>query len=228
MRWNINWAWQKLQDSGIFPLTQEELAGARERYRPQIKGVTQGSIALLQGTTIDRLYYALEGSFSAEMPDNSGKVLKVETLRAPSLVASGLLFTEENRLPVQLRAESEGCLVSFSKKECLSLMGNNAAFLEYFLLDMGNKIAFLAEKLRMQQFSSLKQKVAAYFLKQAKLHQSSEIRLHYTLDTLADLFGVSRPSLSRSLAEMIREGYLEKRAPGQYKLEAPALQSLLG
>jgi CRP-like cAMP-binding protein len=101
----------------------------------------------------------------------------VETLHAPALVASGLLFTSENRLPVQLRAESDGVLLSFSKKEFLGLMAQSSDFMQFFLYDMGNKFAFLAERLRIQQFSNLRQKIAAYFLKLHKLYQSTEIHL---------------------------------------------------
>ena len=63
---------------------------------------------------------------------------------------------------------------------------------------------FLSQKLHFLSFKTIKGKVAHFFLTQAgeKFHS---IELKNTQQQLADLFGVTRPSLARVFGEMQKE-----------------------
>ena len=74
----------------------------------------------------------------------------------------------------------------------------------------------------------MREKVAGHFLKLCRQHCGHDIRLAYSLETLADLFGVTRPALSRCLAGMVDEGVFA-RLPGKsrYRLNPRRLERIL-
>ena len=80
--------------------------------------------------------------------------------------------------------------------------------LENTLRDMGDRLVFLAEKVRYIRFATLRQKVCSYLLQLRNRSSSNEVTLPYTREKLAEMFGVERPSLSRELSRMVNEGII--------------------
>jgi len=197
----------KLFEKTDFKKAQKLLIEAR----PTIRHFHQGAIIFFRGDVYERLNIIVEGKASAEIIDMDGRVLKVESLEAPELIASGILFSDTNILPVQLTADTDVCLFSISKSSLIKMCMQDEHMLQKLYQDMGNRITFLAEKLRMLGFDTIKEKIAAYFLDLAEKQNNLEISLPYSLEVTAELFGVSRPSLSRSLSSLVEEGILEKK-----------------
>jgi len=208
-------------------LTQVESLKLLRDFIPQITHHPAGSLAYLLGTEVQKLMIITQGALEAQMPDAKGKVLKVETLKGVDLVAPGLVFSTQNQLPVQLIALEDVEILSFSKSQLHKIFSAFPHVMESFLMDLGDKIQFLAEKLRMHQFQSLPQKIAGHFLKLSKLQKSTRIILPYTLESLSDLFGVSRPSLSRSLGQLVQEKKIQRITSRIYEIQREALGLLL-
>jgi CRP-like cAMP-binding protein len=78
------------------------------------------------------------------------------------------------------------------------------------LRDSGNRIVTLAEKLRFSKFSTIRQKIAGYLLECADKQQGKVITLGHSKSSLAELFGVSRPSLSRGFSELHGSGLIRQ------------------
>ena len=72
-----------------------------------------------------------------------------------------------------------------------------------------NEWFFLAEKIRLFKFKSLRQKFTGYILSLSGKQHSDNVTLPYTREKLAELFGVARPSLSRVCSEMSDKGLVE-------------------
>lgn len=180
------------------------------RFPSTVKRYPAGRLVAFRGDPLDRLMLLLEGRLSAEIVSMKGKVLKVETLNAPCSIAGPMLFADENYLPVQLTAESDVEILSLSRKDALTLLSADPAVLQQFLRDSGNKITFLSEKIRLYQFHSIRQKIAVYLLDLQNKQQTDWIRFPLKVETMAELFSVTRPSLSRGLSELVEEGILER------------------
>ena len=75
---------------------------------------------------------------------------------------------------------------------------------------MGNRVVFLADKIRYLSMKSLRQKISGYILELSKKQKSEKIRFDYSLDKLSELFSVARPSLSRELSRMVEEGLIRR------------------
>ena len=79
--------------------------GIPEREREQfiegfdysVKSYMKGEVVFRQGDVCRFLYILLEGEVEAEMTDDSGAMLRIETIRAPRALAPAFLFAEGNR-----------------------------------------------------------------------------------------------------------------------------------
>ncbi len=186
-----------------------------------------GQVIMFQGDRLDRLILLIEGTAAAQIQDPSGKIMRVESLAGPEAVASAVLFSTDQILPVTLTAETKVRLFRM-KRECyVELLLQERKLLENLLLDMGDRLVFLAEKVRYVRFTSLRQKIAGYILELAAKAQSDEIIMKYTREKLSEMFGVERPSLSRELSRLDDEGILQISGRQVCILDRDALESFL-
>jgi len=80
----------------------------------------------------------------------------------------------------------------------------NQVVLKNYLDSISSRTQFISQKLHFLSFKTIKEKIAHYLLQKAgdRLHS---FQLDSTQQQLADLFGVTRPSLARVLSEMQKE-----------------------
>ena len=184
-------------------------------------------IISFQGDEYGELMIILSGEITAEILSPDGKRMIIETLKSSSAVAAGVLFAEDNTLPVTLKASGDVEIGTFSRRTVLKLCMENEIFLNNYMRDIGNKVIFLAEKVRLFRFKSINQKLAGYLLNLQIKQGGDSVRLTYSLEELADLFGVARPSLSRILSEFYSEGVLEKEGRIIHILDSKKLELCL-
>lgn len=190
-------------------LPTEEVERICSRINIGIHRYEPGAVIKLRGERYEDLLIVGRGEIVASIEDLSGKTLRVEALPAPSIVASAVFFAEHNLLPVTISASRETMLFSLSRKSVLWIARNYEECLSSLLADMGNRVVFLAEKLRMAQFATIEQKLAVFLLEQMQRQGSREVRIHHTKQQLSEIFGVTRPALSRVFATLCEEGLFE-------------------
>lgn len=204
------------------------LAASLERLSPARRSFHSGEILAFRGDRYTRLQIVGEGSVSARITGYDGKVLQVETFGPGDLIGAGILFASENILPVELIAVSHGTIISIDTRALMDEFGRNPILLANFLRDAGDKIAFLAEKIRLFNFKTIRQKIAVYFLDLSTTQHDQVIGLPYGVETTAELFGVTRPALSRCISELVHEGILAREGKRYRLLDIRHLTEIAG
>ncbi len=208
-------------------IEEKELEAVLSRSRLAVKKFHKGALLFFRGDAYTELYIICKGSVSAEIQDLNGKTLKIETLKAPDLIAPGILFASDNHLPVSITAQSDLEVLVIPKQTLLTICSTYRNVLLNLLRDSGDKIVILSEKLRLVQFSTIRQKIAVYLLDQANRQGSDIVTLRYTKETLAEIFGVTRPSLSRVFSELYREEILVQNGREVTILDRENLESCI-
>lgn len=211
-----------LQQCELFSTLDERvLRSIAGQYPWHVREHSGGALLAQPGDAVSHLIGIARGSVAAELVEPGGSVVLIESLNAGAVAAGPLLFASQPVLPVQLRALEQSVVVKLDRASFLRLLASNAGILENVLRESADKIAFLAEKLRLAQFSSLTEKAARWFLRQANLQNREDaptlpVTLPCTQEMLANLFGVTRPALSRCLGRMERDGVLRRHARREY------------
>jgi len=190
---------------GISPEGLNELF---QQIHYQVKSYQKGELIVNGGEICDRLLIIQDGSVKAEMTDYSGKTIKIEDMSAPWPLATAFLFGKENRFPVTVSATTDVEIVSIPKPEFVKLLQLNTLILNNYLNTISTRAQFLSQKLKFLSFKTIKQKIAHYLLEKAG-DRLQTVEVQQSQGQLAEMFGVTRPSLARALGEMCQEGLIE-------------------
>ena len=190
---------------GIAP---DELQKLFNQIHYQVKLYNKGDLIVNGGEICDRLLIIQLGNVKAEMNDYSGKTIKIEDIEAPRPLATAFLFGKENQFPVTVSANTEVEIVSVPKSEFVKLLQLNSLILNNYLNTISSRAQFLSQKLKFLSFKTIRQKIAHYLLEMAG-DRLQTVEIPQSQGQLAEMFGVTRPSLARALGEMSQDGLIE-------------------
>ncbi len=177
-------------------------------FSPMEKTFRRGSILAHQDEPCNRLIILLSGVVRAEMTDPTGKVVKVEDIAAPSPLAILFLFGSDSRFPVQATANEDVVALVIPKQDVLKILGRNEQLLKNYLDISAEFASRLSKKLYFMSFRTIRQKVSMYLIELSKAQSAEIVELNRTKSSLAEYFGVSRPSLERELSNMQQDGLI--------------------
>ena len=123
-----------------------------DKINYQRKTYIKDQIIALSGDEIHAQLIILEGSVKGEMPDSSGKSIKIEDIESPRPLAPAFLFGNNNRFPVNLIANNTVTIMSIPKDSFVKLLQLNEQILRNFLTMVSNKAQFLSEKIKFLSF----------------------------------------------------------------------------
>jgi CRP-like cAMP-binding protein len=188
-------------------LTQEDIRNLLSQTPFHEKRYISGSLIAQSGDTVSRLMMVTSGTVKGEMVDYAGRVIKIEDIAAPGLLASAFMFGPANVFPVNVIAVSDCELLNIDRQDFLKLMMRNDVILVNFLNLVSGRSQFLSEKIKFLNFRTIKGKLAQYILQRVEPGKNS-VKLDRTQNDLADFFGVARPSVARAIGEMEKDGLI--------------------
>ncbi len=208
---------------GISP---EDLRVLFGQIHYQVKTYQKNDLIAIGGEICDRLLIIQQGSVKAEMIDYSGKTIKIEDLSAPWPLATAFLFGKENHFPVTVSATTDVEMVSIPKPEFVKLLQLSSLILNNYLNTISTRAQFLSQKLKFLSFKTIRQKIAHYLLEKAG-DWLQTVEIPQSQEQLAEMFGVTRPSLARTLGEMVQEGLIETQRRSIKILDKERMNQLL-
>jgi len=172
-----------------------------------VKAYPKNELIIRQGDVCDALYMLTLGSVKTEMITENGSLLGIEIIKAPRPLAPAFLFSDNNHFPVDVTTLEEVEIMKIPKDEIMRLMMTNPDFMKQFLTHNSNRTQFLTNRLQLLSIKTIKGKLAHFLLEQV-VGTEKTFTLNRNQTELADFFGVARPSLARSISEMVHEGII--------------------
>lgn len=173
-----------------------------------IRQFKENEIIVSQGTVYSTLLIIIEGEVVGEMNDFSGKTVVIETINAPNLIAPAILYCEQNKIPVNVVAKTYVRVLPISREDLSHILQSNIKVLNNFLRLISERSKFLSDKVRLLRFGTIKSKFSGYLLELYSRKQSLNFTIEHSQQELADMFGVSRPALAKTIGQMIDEGLI--------------------
>lgn len=170
------------------------------------------------------IYILLKGMVEVEKNDGSGKRQMVNRFDKPDTVFGEVyLFLEDRPYDFACRAVKDSRLL-FVPKEAFDLSGGAMAqrLTQNMLQVLAKKAYFLNQKMLILSAGSIRKKVARHLLFK---NPEGEPMMLMNREELADYLAVPRPSLSRELMKMHREGYIDLEGR-QLSFDPEKLESL--
>lgn len=192
----------------------------------QTKVYDKEQIIAQSGDVLNSLFIVLRGSVRGEMMDFSGHTIKIEDIEAPRPLAVAFIFGKDNHFPVNIIANETTTLLVIPRESVISLMQTNRYFLRNFMNVISSRAQFLSDRLRFLSFQTIKGKLAHYILDLAK-EGGGVIELPLSQEKLAELFGVTRPSLGRALRDLHNKKIIDAKGRVVSIMNKEALIELL-
>jgi CRP-like cAMP-binding protein len=197
-----------------------------EDLKYTIKTYPKNELIINQGDVCDALYMLMLGSVKTEMVTDNGNILGIEIIKAPRPLAPAFVFSDNNRFPVNVTALEEVEIMKIPKTEIMRLMLANPDFMSSFMTHNANRTQFLTNRLQLLSIKTIKGKIA-HFLLENSTGDGKPFEINRNQTELADFFGVARPSLARSLSEMVQDGIIRINKKEYTILNSRGLRELL-
>ncbi len=196
-------------------LSDERIKELLSQIRYERKKYKDFSNIAYRGDEIDGLNIILKGIISTEMLTKEGNVKKIEDLKATDILASAFIFGKNNRFPVDLIGNGDVEILKINRANFLKLLSLEGKILENFLNEISNKTQFLSAKI-WSNFNNrtISAKISNYIV----MNQKNGEVIIPNLKSLAENFGIARPSLSRVLGDYVDDGKLERIGRNKYKI----------
>ncbi len=191
-----------------------------------IKVYPKNELIIRQGDLCDALYMLTLGSVKTEMITENGNILGIEIIQAPRPLAPAFLFSDNNHFPVDVTTLEEVEIIKIPKAEIMRLMMTNPDFMQNYLTHNANRTQFLTNRLQLLSIKTIKGKLAHFLMEQANGSSKSFI-INRNQSELAEFFGVARPSLARSLSEMVHDGIISIKRKEYQILDMKKMRALL-
>jgi CRP-like cAMP-binding protein len=154
-------------------------------------------------------------------------VIKIEDIVPVRPLAPAFLFGRQNRYPVHITSGGDAVILSIPRDRFLLMLQQSAPLLENFMHIISSRGQFLSNKIKFLSFTTIKGKLAQYLLDLSSQRGASRFVLPLSQMQLSELFGVTRPSIGRTMGELKREGLLRTEGRWVEILDFPGLTSHL-
>ncbi|MGM0379556.1 MAG: Crp/Fnr family transcriptional regulator [Bacillota bacterium] len=174
-----------------------------------LKTYNKENIIYFQNDICNTFDIILSGEVIIRRFDLSGNTLIMNTFNQGSDISANLLFSNHNKYPMTIIAKNITRMIHINKELILELCNKDQDFLKRLLTSIGEKNYILTQKIRLLSLENLREQIV-FYLKQRYLNENRKtLPILTTKKDLAEKLNVKRPSLSRTLIKLKKEGLID-------------------
>lgn len=174
----------------------------------RIKTFFKDSVVHLQNEKCESLDIILSGTVLVQKIDSNGDMLTICSFSASEVMGENLLFSHRNFYPMTIIAKCDTEILQVKKELILKLCQDNRKFLNSFLQSVSDKTLILTGKIKTLTLKTIRQCIIEFLLYEYHVQKRTTIKLNMTKKELAEKIGIQRPSLSRELNKMRKDGLI--------------------
>ncbi|AIO18135.1 cAMP receptor protein [Candidatus Izimaplasma bacterium HR1] len=152
----------------------------------------------------------LEGRVNIRAYSYSGKEFIISSLEPGMIYGDVLLFgSKSNLYPGNVITKGKTVIAFLKNEDVRTYLQNNPKFAENYLSLLSDKVYNINHKYKLLTQDSIRDKILFFVHQEMRQQNSPKIRLNMTKEELANNLFVQRPSLSRELIKMRKEGIID-------------------
>lgn len=190
-------------------LTKEEIDSFMKENKGLRRSLKRGEEVFSQGETPNYLFILEEGSVVVEnISKNGNRSIVNRFSKSGTVFGEVYLYLPERPYDYSCVCDVDSTILAIPKTALVMSGVNfkNSKVINNMLLILSEKAFYLNQKLLIQSGKTLREKLSRFFLSNSK---ESSLELEFNREELADFFGVTRPSISREIMNMKRDGLID-------------------
>lgn len=188
--------------------TQEEIHDILKNITYTTKHYDKGSIIFSPNDTSDTLSIILNGQLEIHKIRMSGESIIVATKGPYDLIAAPSVFSKKTCYAGTVIATSTCQLMLIDKRDFTKVLTKNEKVMSLFLEFLSNQVIFMNNRLELISHSTLNKKVISYLLSEYQRTNNQTIHIPYSKKRWASYLNAQPPSVSRSLSELEKKGFI--------------------
>lgn len=194
-------------------ITFSELENMFLCLRPNIKQYQKDEIIALEGDDIKNFGILLEGKLMLYKEKFDGTRVLLKQVHPGQLFGEIASFSDKRKWPAQVQVAKNSTVMFMPPEKitntCTNLCRGHRMLTLNMIKIISKKAINLNKTIEYLSVKSIRQKIAYYLLDQYKKTKSRNFMLDMNRNELSDFLNVTRPSLSREMANMRDEGLID-------------------
>ena len=183
----------------------------------KVRDIASGQFLFHQGDQVEGIFEVVEGRLRQFSHTVDGRDVVMYIARQGALIVESALFSDTYQCSVVALAPSR--VRAFDKDVFLGALRAEPAIAEKFMSVLADQVRQLRATLETRNLRTARERII-HFLAVNGEPESQIFRLDGTLKDLADDLGITHESLYRTLAQLAKEGVIE-RTPNNIFLRKP-------
>lgn len=194
-------------------MTNEDILFLLDCFNPRVTSLAKGEIYAHDGDKIEAIHLLLTGSLLLFKESPEGERSVRDLLNPPDLFGEVAAFGKRKIWPVYVQAKEEAIVVALPLVNIIGRCERNCFHHNQLILNimsiLAEKAMGLHKQLGILSLGSLREKIARLLVHRQRETGKERFRLKMNILDTADYLGVARPSFSRELAKMKRDGLIQ-------------------
>lgn len=197
----------------FFQIEEAFLSHTLHCLNVQVKQYPSNDYIFFQEDIVDYVGIVLQGEIELLKETYSGNRHIIAILQPSDLFGEGIVCTKARRSPVTVRTKVDSTILCIPYQNIITTCDSSCSFHHQLIYNMmtilGEKNYILNHKIDLLMHKGMKEKIATYLLTIAKQKESKEFTIPLNRNDMAEYLNVSRPSMSRELSRMKKDGLID-------------------
>jgi len=191
--------------------------------KTSIRLVWKGEVLANEGDPCTGIGMIIEGQLAMQKYSSSGDFATIELLGPGEIFGEYLIFGSKRNYSLTIEAVSNSKIIFISREMLMTLLYQNPAIMQNFLAILSDRVHAQNRRISLLSQKSLRQKIANYLLEllRDQLEKEGEapkivrrtvstqaVELPVSKEVVSRLLAMPRPSFSRELISMERDGLI--------------------
>ncbi len=174
----------------------------------EIQKYKRNDMIFCEGDICNKLGYVVNGNIHISTVNYDETEFIISRLNTNDFFGETLIFSNSPYYLGDVVAFSEVTICLINRKNLLYLLQNNESFLTFFISSMAKKNFYAQNRLKVLSQNSIRNKIMFFLYNQEKIYKKRIIEIS-SKENLARLLNMPRPSLSRELSKLRKDGIIE-------------------
>jgi len=200
---------KNLQKNSLFKnMSEEEINRILDFTSCVQETYEKDTIVIEEGEACDTIGFVLDGTLTIQQYGRSGDALTINVFRHGDCFGAPLLFTSRAKYPFTLVTTTKSTVLFIPFAQMKHMLEESRTFNLNYLTFLSNHIFVLKNKIKILAHNDVRSRLMIYFSKEMELAGDAKFKMRHKKTEIGEIIKVTRPSVSRELSNMERDGLI--------------------
>ncbi len=194
-------------------INQQSLLAMLQCLKPVRRVYRYREIVALTGSAFNGIGIIASGKIALSRDTCAGNRVILEILRPGDIFGEMVAFSNLSRWPYSVISHDDSSVFFLSPQKilcnCSNICRSHNILIANLLNILSNKALLLTRTIEHLSARRIRGKISSYLLEEYKQNNDTKINLLLNRNELADYLGIPRPSLSREMSNMKKDGIID-------------------